>query len=217
MDGKKGLFLMAENITGNTYALIRVSTKEQKEARQVIRMTKLGILKKNIVIEKESGKSTEREKYHRLVNRLKAGDVLYIENIDRLSRDYDGVINEWHKLTAQKGVIINVLDTPILNTDLTDNDLFNRFIRDILLRILAFQAENEWHKIKYRQAQGIAVAKASGQQYGRPKSKITKRQIKVANQFLSREIVLETALNLLKLKKTAFYELVKKIESGRFS
>ena len=206
MDGKKGLFLMAEE-TGNVYALIRVSTERQKEDRQLTRMTKLGILKKNIVIEKESGKSTKREKYHKLVKRLNKGDTLYIENIDRLSRDYDGIINEWHILTKQKGIIIKVIDTPMLNTDRTDNSLLIKFIRNILLHILAFQAENEWHKIKNRQAQGIAVAKSDGKHLGRPKAVRTKKELKIAKQYLNREVDLITALSLLNVKKSAFYNI----------
>jgi len=194
-------------MTENTYALIRVSTKKQKEDRQVIRMTKLGILKENIVIEKESGKSTARSKYHNLVRRLKTGDTLYIENIDRLSRDYDGIINEWQKLTRKKGISLKVLDTPILDTDQTNNELLYRFIQDILLRILAYQAESEWDKIKNRQAQGIAVAKASGKQLGRSKLVRTEKEIKIVKQYLKREIALETALIELKLKKSAFYNL----------
>jgi len=197
---------MTEN---NTYALIRISTEEQNEARQVIRMTSLGIPIKNIIIEKESGKSTVRNKYHKLVKLLKAGDTLYIENIDRLSRDYDGILAEWHKLTKQKGIIIKVLDTPIIDTDQTANDLFSRFIRNIILHVLAFQAENEWQKIKSRQAQGIAVAKASGKPLGRPKTIRTETEIEIAKQYLSREINLDTALALLGVKKSAFYELCK--------
>ena len=54
----------------NAYALIRVSTEDQNESRQVIIMSKLGIPNKNIIIEKESGKSTERKKYHQLVKHL---------------------------------------------------------------------------------------------------------------------------------------------------
>ena len=55
--------------------------------------------KANITIEKESGKSTVRTKYRNLVKQLKKGDTLYIENVDRLSRDYDGILREWHILT----------------------------------------------------------------------------------------------------------------------
>ena len=195
------------------YALIRVSTEEQNETRQVIAMSELGILKKNIVIEKESGKSTDRKKYKTLVNRLKTGDTLYIENIDRLARDYNAIIEEWHLLTKQKGVIIKVIDTPILDTDQENKNLLNIFIRDILLLIQAFQAEYEWQKIKSRQAQGIAVARASGKPYGRPKSKITEEEINIARQYITRDITLETALKLLKLKKSAFYQLCKSIKN----
>ena len=192
--------------TNDKHALIRVSTEEQNEERQVVRMLKQGVSRENIVIEKESGKSTERKKYHNLVKRLKKGDTLYIENLDRLSRDYDGILNEWHKL-KQKGVIIKILDTPILDTDHTNNDLLSRFIRNIILHILAFQAENEWQKIKSRQAQGIAVAKASGKPLGRPKKVITAKDKKIVRQYQNQEIALETALILSNLKKTAFYHL----------
>jgi len=190
-----------------TYALIRVSTDEQNEERQLIRMQELGILKKNIIIEKESGKSTSRTKYHKLVRRLKSGDILYIENTDRLSRDYDGIISEWYKLTIKKGVIIKVLDTPLLDTDQTNNDLIDKFMRNILLHVQAFQSESEWQKTKYRQAQGIAVAKARGKKLGRPKKPRKRIEIKTAKQYLNREIDLDTALAILKLKKSAFYNL----------
>ena len=196
----------------NKYALIRVSTEEQNEERQVIRMLELGILESNIVIEKESGKSTVRKKYQALVKKLKAGDILYIENLDRLSRDYDGILNEWHRLSIKKGVIIKVLDTPLLDTDQTNENLLYRFIQDILLHILSFQAENEWQKSKYRQAQGIAVAKANGKSCGRPKTIRTKKEIQIARQYLEQEIDLNTALALLTIKKSAFYNLLRTVD-----
>jgi len=205
---------MTESITKNTYALIRVSTKEQNEARQLVAMKKLGILRKNITVEKESGKSADRKKYHSLVKKLDEGDILYIENIDRLSRDYDGIIGEWHKLTSRKGVIVKVLDTPILDTDQKDSALLDKFIRNILLHTFAYQAESEWHKIKNRQAQGIAVARAEGKHLGRPKSKIEKTKMEIARQYLNNEITFDAALNALKMKKSAFYDLVRRTEEA---
>jgi len=196
----------------NIYALIRVSTDGQNETRQVVRMCELGILKKNIVIEKESGKSTVRAKYHRLVGRLKSGDILYIENIDRLSRDYDGIISQWHKLTIQKGVTIKVLDCPMLDTDKINQTLLERFIRNILLHVYAYHAEYEWQKTKDRQAQGIAVAKANGKKLGRPKKERTEAEIRVVQQYENREIELGTALTLLRIKKSAFYNLRRSIK-----
>jgi len=205
----------ATYMMASTYALIRVSTKKQKVKRQIIKMEKLGIQKENITIEKESGKSTARIKYHKLVRRLKAGDTLYIENVDRLSRDYDGIINQWHKLTMQKGVIIKVLDTPMLDTDMANQSLLDRFIRNILLHVYAYLAEHEWEKSKSRQAQGIAVAKASGKNLGRPKKVRTKEEMDAAKQYLSHEIVLDTALAISGLKKSAFYSLCRAVNEGQ--
>ena len=199
----------------STYALIRVSTDDQNEERQVIRMVEQGISKENIIIEKESGKSAVRTKYRKLFKRLKAGDTLYIENADRLGRDYDGIINEWNKLTVQKGVIIKILDTPLLDTDQENTDLINKFMRNVLLHVQAFQAESEWQKTKYRQAQGIAVAKANGKKLGRPKKKRTRKEIKTAKQYLNREIDLDTALAILELKKSAFYNLCRVVSEGQ--
>ena len=199
-------------MAGNIYALIRVSTEEQNEERQVIRMTGLGIPKDNIIIEKESGKSTGRAKYKSLVKKLKSGDALYIENLDRLSRDYDGILREWNILTKQKGVTVKILDTPFLDTDQSDNDLSARFMRDIFLLIQAFQAESEWQKIKVRQAQGIAVAKLKGKNLGRPKSVITDKEVEIVKQYQDQEIALDIALALLGIKKSAFYNLCRAIK-----
>jgi len=197
---------------GNTYGLVRVSTNKQNEERQVVKMMEQGISKKNIIVEKESGKSKVRAKYHKLVKKLKAGDILYIENIDRLSRDYDGIISEWYRL-ASKNVIIKVLDIPILDTDQKSDSLIFRFIRNILLHILAFQAENEWIKIKERQAGGISVAKTDGKKLGRPKKMITRLERKTVKQYLSQEIDFDTALVILSIKKSAFYNLLKIIKN----
>jgi len=93
-----------------TYAYIRVSSKDQNEARQVKEVLKFGVEKSNIIIEKASGKNLNRSKYRGLVSRLKTGDTLYINSIDRLGRDYSGIINEWYRLTNEQKIIIKVLE-----------------------------------------------------------------------------------------------------------
>jgi len=80
-----------------------------------------------------------------------------------------------------------------------------------LLHILAFQAENEWQKIKSRQAQGIAIAKAEGKQLGRPKAVRTDEEIEIAKQYINEEIAFEVALTMLGKEKTAFYKLLRAV------
>jgi len=95
----------------------------------------------------------------------------------------------------------------MLDTDQAVDSLLLKFIRNIMLHILAFQAENEWQKIKSRQAQGIAIAKANGKKLGRPKIVRTKEELEIAMQYINKEIGLDIALALLGKKRTAFYEL----------
>ena len=70
----------------NVYGYVRVSTKEQNEARQVIAMHEFGVDEQNVFVEKQSGKDFNRPKYKRLLRKLQAGDTLVIKSIDRLGR-----------------------------------------------------------------------------------------------------------------------------------
>ena len=196
------------------HAFIRVSTEEQNEERQLIRMQKEGIPKKNIVVEKESGKSTDRKKYLSLVKRLKAGDTLYIENVDRLGRDYDSILAEWHYLTKTKGIIIKVLDTPALDTDIVHTDLSQKIQRDMLLLIQAYQAHSEWDKIKSRQAQGIEVAKKNGKKIGRAKKETPAGFENLVFKWEQGSIQLSEILPKLKFSERTFHRRVKELRDA---
>ena len=58
------------------YGYVRVSSMDQNEDRQLVEMEKLGISKKNIFIDKQSGKDFERPAYQQMVKRLSPGDLL---------------------------------------------------------------------------------------------------------------------------------------------
>ena len=154
-------------ITGDTYGYIRVSTREQNEDRQLIAMRELSIPERNIFLDKQSGKDFERPQYRRLVQKMKADDLLYIKSIDRLGRNYSEILEQWRVLTKEKGIDIVVLDMPILDTR-RGKDLMGTFLSDIVLQVLSFVAENERSNIRQRQAEGIAAAKARGVRFGRP-------------------------------------------------
>ncbi|MBP3684467.1 MAG: recombinase family protein [Oscillospiraceae bacterium] len=148
------------------YGYIRVSTREQNEDRQVIALTGAGVPRKNIVMDKQSGKDFDRPGYRRLCRRVRAGDVLFIKSIDRLGRNYDEILEQWRFLTKEKHIAIVVLDMPLLDTR-KDRDLTGELIADIVLQLLSYVAEKEREFIRQRQAEGIAAAKARGVQFGR--------------------------------------------------
>ena len=136
------------------YGYVRVSTKDQNENRQLEAMKQLEILKKNIYVEKISGKDFDRPIYQKLVKKLRPDDLLYIKSIDRLGRNYEEILEQWRILTKEKKVDIVVLDMPLLDTR-RGKDLIGTFLSDIVLQVLSFVAENERSNIKQRQAEGF--------------------------------------------------------------
>jgi len=74
---------------GKTYAYIRVSSKDQNEARQIDAMRDFGVEERYMIIDKQSGKDFERPGYRKLMKKLKPEDTLVIKSIDRLGRNYE--------------------------------------------------------------------------------------------------------------------------------
>ena len=151
----------------NVYGYVRVSSRDQNEDRQLIALRGKGVEDRFIYMDKVSGKDFNRPQYKKLVKKLKPGDLLYIQSIDRLGRNYEEVQNQWRILTKEKNADICVVDMPLLDTR-QGKDLMGTFIADLVLQILSFVAQNERDFIRKRQAEGIAAAKAKGVKFGRP-------------------------------------------------
>ncbi len=153
-------------MSGKTYGYVRVSTRAQKEDRQLIAMREFGVPPERIVVERQSGKDFERPVYLRLLRSLRRGDVLVVKSIDRLGRNYTEILEQWGCLTKEKRVSVVVLDMPLLDTR-EDRDLTGILVADIVLQLLSYVAQTERDYIRQRQAEGIAAAKARGVRFGR--------------------------------------------------
>lgn len=149
-----------------TYGYVRVSSRDQNEERQMIAMQDFGVEKKQIYLDKQSGKDFERPQYQKLLRKLKSGDTLVIKSIDRLGRNYDEILVQWRTITKQKKAAVVVLDMPLLDTR-QNRDLTGTLIADIVLQLLSYVAQTEREFIKQRQKEGIAAAKARGVRFGR--------------------------------------------------
>lgn len=105
-----------EHCGGRQYGYVRVSSREQNEARQLAAMCNAGLRPEYIFADKQSGRDFERPQYKKLLRRLRRGDTLFVQSIDRLGRNYREIIEQWQYLTSEKGVDIVVLDMPLLDT-----------------------------------------------------------------------------------------------------
>lgn len=76
------------------YGYVRVSSTDQNEDRQIIALSEVKVPKRNIYMDKMSGKDFERSQYQKLLRKLKAGDLIYILSIDRLGRNYEEIQNQ---------------------------------------------------------------------------------------------------------------------------
>lgn len=155
------------------YGYIRVSTKEQNEDRQRIALLEFGVPKENIFIDKQSGKDFNRPAYNELMKILQKDDVLVVQSIDRLGRNYNEILEQWRIITKEKGAAVVVVDLPLLDTR-KGRDLTSTLIADIVLQLLSYVAQTEREFIRKRQAEGIAAAKARGVKFGRDPMPIAK-------------------------------------------
>lgn len=139
---------------GTTYGYIRVSTREQNEARQLVAMKAFGIPDDCIFMDKQSGKNFDRPRYLELIRRLHPGDVLVVKSIDRLGRNYDDILEQWRFITREKRAAIVVLDMPLLDTR-QGRDLTGTLIADIVLQLLSYVAETERNFIRQWRASNL--------------------------------------------------------------
>ena len=192
------------------YGYARVSSTEQHLDRQIDALIAYGVEDRYIIKDKCSGKDFDRPGYMILKNQLlRDGDVLVIKELDRLGRNYEQIKSEWHDL-QQMGVDIVVLDMPIASTA-DKSDLEKKLIVNIVFELLAYLAEKERLKIKTRQAEGIAAAKAKGVKFGRTSVIIPPGFEEEVRKWRNGEQTATATMTKLGLKRTTFYKLIKEV------
>lgn len=200
---------------GKNFYYVRVSSKDQNVTRQLdyIKDMDIKIDKRDIFIDKVSGKNFEREQYKILKKILRAGDCLYVKSIDRFGRNYSQILNEWREIT-NSGVDIVVIDMPLLDTR-THKDLLGTLISDLVLQLLSYVASTELNHIKTRQAEGIKSAQSAGIKFGRPKKEIIiNDDFKILyNQWKENKITTKYFKDTLGLKNNTFYRRIQDYEA----
>lgn len=193
------------------YGYCRVSSRDQNLDRQLQAMKNNDIHSRNLFIDKESGKDFNRVGYQQMKKRIKTGDCLFIQSLDRFGRNYTEILDEWRELTT-KGVDIVVLDMEILDTRTTGrNGLVGRFVSDLVLQVLAFVAEQERLNIRERQRQGIKLARLQGKKFGRPTTELPENFREIAQQYRGGVITGTVAADKLDMPRSTFYYKIKSL------
>jgi DNA invertase Pin-like site-specific DNA recombinase len=169
-------------------AYLRASTDDQdaNRARDELKAfaVERGLSVAAWYVENESGAKLSRPELFRLLTDSQPGDILLVEQVDRLSRLTSA---DWEKLKAEltaRRVRVVALDLPtswMMATNNADEFTGRMFeaINGMLLDMLAAVARKDYDDRRRRQAQGQAKAKAEGRYKGRPED--TERNAGIAS------------------------------------
>ncbi|HEN5184242.1 TPA: recombinase family protein [Klebsiella pneumoniae] len=145
------------DIMGKTFGYIRVSSKDQNEARQV---EALKGLCDDLMIDKVSGKNADRPALQELLKVVRRSDVVVVKSVDRLARNTKDLLTILETL-VDAGVTVRFID----NQMTFDDTPTSRF----MITMLGAVGELERSFIRQRQSEGVAIAKAQGKFKGRQK------------------------------------------------
>lgn len=173
-------------MTSRVYAYLRASTTQQDATRakgQLDEFAKVnGMTISSYFTENESGASLKRPELFRLLDIAQKGDVLLVEQVDRLSRLSGEDWNKLRSLINEKGVRVVALDLPTSHQLIQSGDEFTsrmlEALNGMMLDMLAAIARKDYTDRKRRQAQGIIKAKSDGKYKGRPED--TQRNERIA-------------------------------------
>ena len=167
-------------------AYLRASTKEQDAKRAKAELVKFAKEHDHKIaafyIENESGATLVRPQLMQLIEDAHEGDIILVEQIDRLARLNPADWDTLKQMLSEKklSVVSKELPTSYMafqsegSTEFTSSML--QAINAMLLDMLAAIARKDYEDRRHRQQQGIARAKAEGKYLGRPKD-VEKRKI----------------------------------------
>lgn len=178
-------------------AYVRVSTVEQHEDRQIAALTPYKIDK--WFTEKISGKNTDRPEFKRMMEYVRDGDTVYVEDFSRLSRSLFDLL---HVVDALKEKGVGMVS---LKENIDTNTAAGRMMLGMVGVLNQFELDN----LHERQAEGIAKAKAKGVYKGRKRIEKPENWQDVFTRWQRREITGAQAMGETGLKRNTFYSFIK--------
>lgn len=170
-------------MTNTIRAYCRASTKEQNASRAKEQMKEFAVAHGRKItawyVENESGATLKRPELMRLLEESDNGDILLLEQVDRLSRLNDADWSTLKVMMQEKGVVVVSIDLPTSHKLMADQttvpkDSAEAFtlsalkaINGMLMDMLGAVARKDYEDRRRRQAQGIVKAKTEGKFKGR--------------------------------------------------
>lgn len=197
-------------MSSKTFYYARVSSNTQNEDRQIQSFKSIGADDRDIIVDKESGKDLNRYGYMALRNTmLRDGDTLIITELDRLSRRKADIKNELEYF-KKNNIRLKILNIPTTMVDFPEEQSWIQdMVNNIVIEVMGSIAEDERNRIRKRQEEGLAAAKAKGVKLGRPKIEIPSNWEPTLQKWKNGDIKAVEAMKITGIKKNTFYKLVR--------
>ena len=206
------------------YGYLRVSTNTQDETRQREALKKYGVLEENIYLDKASGKNfIDRTEWQKLLVKVIIGDIIVIKELDRLGRN-NAEIKETFMLLKNKGVYLEFLDQPLLNTT-NKSQIEIELVQPIILHLLGYFAEKEREKIRIRQkeaydslekdSKGRKISRKKNKVVGRPNKieKILQDNSEIIKLWIEKKITTKKTLEILNISRSSLFRIKNEINN----
>jgi len=171
----------------------RVSTEDQHLTLQQVALKRAGC--ERIYEEKLSGAQRARPELNRLLDQLRAGDVVVVSRLDRLARSTRDLLEIAEQLKAVEAGLRS-LHEPWADTTSPAGRM--------VLTVFAGIAEFERELIHERTRSGRVAARARGVRFGRP-TKLTGDQLLLAERLVGEGRSIPAVAKLLKVHRATLY------------
>lgn len=190
----------------------RVSGLDQVLDRQIESLKEYGC--ERIYCDKSTGKNFNRPEYIKLKEMIRQGDVLVVHEFDRLGRNKKLTLKELQYFKDNK-IRLVALNLPTTQLNTNDNVMLET-INNIVIELYTMIAQQEIEIREKRQQEGIRVAKEKGIKFGRRKIEYPKEWKEVMELLENKTINNIKAMEILGLKKTTYYRLLKEYKNNKF-
>ena len=213
---------------GNFYGYVRASADSGDTERQLMALWDFGVEPENVFLEeqgdgnsvKRQGKNipeTEREHgtqdrasgsaYQTLLKVLRENDTLVITDLDVLGNDCYELMDRWRYITIGKKAGIIVLELPLSNTGIEEEEL-GKVVARITLGVMQHFDQSRQYK-RRRQAEGIARARQKGIPLGRKPKEIPREFESIRLRWDRGELSARSAADILGVDAGTFRKWVK--------
>jgi DNA invertase Pin-like site-specific DNA recombinase len=195
-------------------AYCQIGESDRNPDRLLAQFRERGVEERFIFVDKASDSDTERPCYQTMRRMIRQGDLVYVDRLERLGRNYDEIIAEWKYISRELNADIICLE----NEALFDSRRFKmtwdvgKLLEIQFLGLLAHIAEMERTRNRQHKADAGEFGQAEPPRFRPPRNVLDDSFIRIYTEWKRGKITAKEAMKQLGLKKSTFYRHAKKYE-----